>query len=114
MDPVMLGLPDQVRACLFDMDGVLTRTATVHAAAWKAAFDEFLRARAAREGTPFVPFDQVTEYDRYVDGRPRLDGTRTFLTARGIELPEGTPRDAAAEPTLYGIANRKNQLLLDL
>ncbi|MGH3389108.1 MAG: HAD family hydrolase [Actinomadura sp.] len=110
----MLRLPDQVRACLFDMDGVLTRTATVHAAAWKTMFDEFLRARAERAGEPFVPFDPVADYDRYVDGRRRLDGTRAFLAARGIELPEGTPQDPADTGTVYGLSNRKNELLLSL
>src|SRR4051812_21074118 len=110
----MLGLPDHVRACLFDMDGVLTRTATVHAAAWKTMFDEFLRAWAERTGEPFMPFDPVADYDRYVDGRRRLDGTRTFLTARGIALPEGSPQDPADAPTLHGLGERKNQLLLSL
>ncbi|MYT22621.1 hypothetical protein GTW69_20410, partial [Streptomyces sp. SID7760] len=75
----MLGLPDHVSACLFDLDGVLTRTAKVHAAAWKEMFDDYLRQRAARDGSPFVPFDAVRDYDEYVDGRPREDGVRTFL-----------------------------------
>ncbi len=110
----MLGLPDQVRACLFDMDGVLTRTATVHAAAWKTMFDAFLRMRAEQKGEPFVPFDPVADYDRYVDGRRRLDGARAFLTARGIEIPEGTPQDPMEALTLYGLGNRKDQLLLSL
>ncbi|MEV2204196.1 hypothetical protein AB0E16_01680, partial [Streptomyces sp. NPDC047970] len=89
----MLGLPDHVRACLFDLDGVLTRTAKVHAAAWKEMFDGFLRARAEREGTAFTPFDAVEDYDEYVDGRPREDGVRTFLASRGVRLPEGSPED---------------------
>ena len=110
----MLGLPDQVRACLFDMDGVLTRTATAHAAAWKTMFDAFLRMRAEQKGEPFVPFDPVADYDRYVDGRRRLDGARAFLTAREIEIPEGTPQDPADALTLYGLGNRKDQLLLSL
>lgn len=110
----MLGLPDHVRACLFDMDGVLTRTATVHAAAWKTMFDEFLRAWAEKAGEPFVPFDPVADYDRYVDGRKRLDGTRTFLTARKIAIPEGSPQDPADAFTLHGLGERKNQLLLSL
>jgi len=71
----MFGLPDGVKACLFDMDGVVTQTAVVHAAAWKEMFDEFLRARAESTGTEFVPFDAHHEYDAYVDGKPRLDGT---------------------------------------
>ena len=70
----MIGLPDSVRACLFDLDGVLTRTATVHAAAWKEMFDSYLRERAARTEEEFVPFDQVADYAEYVDGKPRYDG----------------------------------------
>ena len=108
----MLGLPDGVLACLFDMDGVVTQTATVHAAAWKEMFDEFLKARAQRTGTKFVPFDPHHEYDAYVDGKPRMDGTRSFLESRGIELPEGTPDDPPGAPTLYGLSNRKNDLVL--
>lgn len=107
----MLGLPEGIRGCLFDMDGVLTRTATVHAAAWKAMFDEFLRERAARTGEPVEPFDEVADYERYVDGKRRLDGTRTFLRARGIRLPEGSPDDPPGTPTLYGLSNRKNALV---
>ncbi|WP_424528907.1 beta-phosphoglucomutase family hydrolase [Sphaerisporangium viridialbum] len=107
----MLGLPDGVRGCLFDMDGVLTRTATVHAAAWKSMFDEFLRARAERTGEPFVPFDATADYDRYVDGKQRLDGTRSFLASRGIILPEGSPEDEPGAPTVYGLSNRKNALV---
>jgi len=108
----MFGLPDKVAACLFDMDGVVTQTAVVHAAAWKEMFDEFLRARAESTGTPFVPFDSHAEYDAYVDGKPRLDGTRSFLESRGIDLPEGTPDDPPGTPTLYGLSNRKNNLVL--
>ncbi|MEV6860519.1 beta-phosphoglucomutase family hydrolase [Streptosporangium subroseum] len=107
----MLGLPDVVRGCLFDMDGVLTRTATVHAAAWKSAFDEFLRRWTDRTGEPFVPFDAVADYDRYVDGKKRLDGTRSFLSARGITLPEGSPDDPPDALTVYGVSNRKNALV---
>ncbi len=107
----MLGLPDGVRGCLFDMDGVLTRTARIHAAAWRTAFDDFLREHAERTGVPFVPFDEVTDYERYVDGKKRLDGTRTFLAARGADLPEGSPDDPPGTPTLYGLSNRKNDLV---
>ena len=107
----MLGLPPEVTACLFDLDGVLTRTATVHAAAWKEMFDEFLRADAQRTGEPFVPFDSH-DYDTYVDGRPRLDGTRAFLESRAIELPEGSPSDPVDALTVHGLSNRKNQLVL--
>lgn len=108
----MFGLPDGVSACLFDMDGVVTQTATVHAAAWKEMFDEFLRQRAQQTGTEFVPFDPHREYDAYVDGKPRLDGTRSFLESRGIDLPEGTPGDPPGTATLYGLSNRKNDLVL--
>ncbi|MCH0540349.1 beta-phosphoglucomutase family hydrolase [Streptomyces sp. MUM 203J] len=108
----MLGLPDQVRACLFDLDGVLTRTAKVHAAAWKEMFDDYLRRRAQDDGTPFVPFDAVRDYDAYVDGRPRADGIRTFLASRGISLPEGGPDDPPGTATVHGLGIRKNDLLL--
>jgi beta-phosphoglucomutase family hydrolase len=108
----MLGLPDGVTACLFDMDGVVTKTAVVHATAWKEMFDEFLREHAAATGTPFVPFDPVADYDAYVDGKPRLDGTRSFLQARGIDLPAGTPDDPPGTPTIWGLGNRKNDLVL--
>jgi len=108
----MFGLPDRVKACLFDMDGVVTQTAVVHAAAWKEMFDEFLRAHAKSTGTEFVPFDAHAEYDAYVDGKPRLDGTRSFLESRGIELPEGKPDDPPGTPTIYGLSNRKNDLVL--
>ena len=86
-DPV-LGLPDAIRACLFDLDGVLTPTALIHAAAWKEMFDAFL---GEYQGAGYTPFDKVKDYDKYVDGRPRDDGTRTFLASRGITLPEGSP-----------------------
>jgi beta-phosphoglucomutase family hydrolase len=109
-----LRLPPSVRACLFDLDGVLTDTATVHAAAWKETFDRFLEARAGREGSAFVPFDAERDYDEYVDGRERFDGVRSFLASRGIDLPEGTHRDAPQAETIGGIANRKNELVLEL
>jgi beta-phosphoglucomutase family hydrolase len=105
----MLGLPDSIRACLFDLDGVLTKTALVHAAAWKEMFDDFLRER---DGPNFVPFDPNTDYNEYVDGKPRYDGVRSFLAARGIELPEGTPEDPPATETVMGLGNRKNELVL--
>jgi beta-phosphoglucomutase family hydrolase len=107
----MLGLPDGTRACLFDLDGVLTDTASVHAAAWKQMFDEYLQARAEREGTPFTPFDIATDYAAYVDGKPRLAGTDSFLRSRGIELPEGGPGDAPDAETLYTLSTRKNALV---
>ena len=107
----MLGLPAGVRGCLFDLDGVLTRTAQVHDAAWKEMFDAFLRERSAREGQPFVPFDPVSDYDEYVDGKPRLDGTRSFLAARGINLPEGGSDDPPDAETVHGLARRKNEIV---
>jgi beta-phosphoglucomutase family hydrolase len=108
----MLGLPDAIRACLFDLDGVLTQTAKVHAVAWKKMFDEFLRARAEQTGEPFVPFDPVHDYDKYVDGLPRYDGVRSFLASRGIELPEGEPSDPPGADTIMGLGNRKNEIVL--
>jgi beta-phosphoglucomutase family hydrolase len=107
----MLGLPDGTRACLFDLDGVLTDTASVHAAAWKQMFDDFLRARAERTGTPFEPFDVKADYGPYVDGKPRLDGTRGFLASRGITLPEGESTDGPDAETVNGLATRKNELV---
>ena len=109
----MLGLPDGITACLFDLDGVLTRTPTVHNAAWKATFDGFLEARAARTGEPFVPFDPGPDYERYVDGKPRQDGVRDFLASRGITLPEGHPDDPPESETVHGLGNRKNVVLLE-
>jgi len=108
----VIGLPDSVRACLFDLDGVLTRTATVHAGAWKEMFDGYLRERAARTGEDFVPFDPVADYAEYVDGKPRYDGVRSFLTARGIELPEGESSDPPDAETVRGLGNRKNELVM--
>src|SRR5215216_3260807 len=110
----MLGLPDAIRACLFDLDGVLTQTAKVHAAAWKQMFDAFLEARAARTGESFVPFDAAHDYDRYVDGLPRYDGVRSFLASRSIDLPEGTPDDPPSAETIGGLGNRKNELVLEM
>src|ERR687884_316627 len=111
---ITLGLPAHVCACLFDLDGVLTRTAKVHAAAWKEMFDGYLRGRAARRGEEFVPFDPVADYARYVDGKPRYDGVRSFLAARSIELPEGDPDDPPGAATVNGLGNRKNELVLRL
>jgi beta-phosphoglucomutase family hydrolase len=106
-------LPDTVRACLFDLDGVITDTASVHARAWKEMFDQFLRRRADETGEPFRPFEQV-DYERYVDGRPRLDGTRGFLESRGIDLREGTPDDPPGSATLQGLSSQKNAMVLQL
>src|ERR1700742_2937537 len=110
----MLGLPENIEGLLFDMDGVLTQTAKVHAEAWKQAFDVFLRRRAEQDGTDFVPFDKVSDYDDYVDGLPREDGVRSFLKSRGITLPDGSPDDPPDADTIYGIGNDKNQRVLKL
>jgi beta-phosphoglucomutase family hydrolase len=107
-------LPEGIGACLFDLDGVLTQTATLHAAAWKEMFDPYLEARAKRGGDAFVPFDSVEDYDRYVDGKPRIDGVRSFLASRGITLPEGSPADPPGAETLVGLGKRKNDLVLEL
>src|SRR5437763_17096400 len=106
----MLGLPAGVKAWLFDLDGVLTQTAKVHAAAWKEMFDGYLRDRARRLGEKFVPFDPAADYLEYVDGKPRYDGVRSFLESRGIELPLGTPDDPPGAETIMGLRNRKNDL----
>ncbi len=107
----MLGLPDAIRGCLFDMDGVLTQTATVHAAAWQEMFDDFLRKRAQATGEPFVPFDPVRDYDEYVDGKPREEGTESFLGSRGIHLSAGSADDPPGTPTIDGLGNAKNEIL---
>jgi beta-phosphoglucomutase family hydrolase len=101
-----LGLPEGVLACLFDLDGVLTNTAAVHAAAWKHTFDEFLRER---DGAEFRPFDKESDYDEYVDGKPREDGVRDFLASRGITLDEGSPDDPPTALSVHGLGNRKNE-----
>jgi beta-phosphoglucomutase family hydrolase len=108
----MLGLPDGVRACLFDLDGVLTQTAKVHAAAWRGMFDGYLRERAVRNGEAFVAFDLDRDYDEYVDGKPRYEGVRSFLASRGIELPQGDPGDPGDTHTIDGLGNRKNEIML--
>ncbi|MEU0788561.1 beta-phosphoglucomutase family hydrolase [Amycolatopsis sp. NPDC005961] len=106
----MTGLPETITACLFDLDGVLTGTAVLHSQAWKRTFDEFLRAR---DGDDFQEFTD-RDYATYVDGRPRADGVREFLRSRGIELPEGTPDDPPDAPTVNGVGNRKNELVLKI
>ncbi|WP_028804169.1 HAD family hydrolase [Streptomyces sp. 142MFCol3.1] len=106
-----LGLPKEIVACLFDLDGVITKTAVVHAAAWKRTFDAFLRQR---DGEDFRPFDVSHDYAEYVDGLPRADGVRTFLASRGIHLPEGAPDDPPDRATVQGLGNRKNDLLLEM
>jgi beta-phosphoglucomutase family hydrolase len=109
--PTAVGLPERVRACLFDLDGVLTDTASVHAAAWKEMFDGFLERRAQDRGEAFVPFDIATDYPAYVDGKRRPDGTRSFLASRHITLPEGSPDDPPEADTVNGLGTRKNDLV---
>ncbi|MFT3863076.1 MAG: beta-phosphoglucomutase family hydrolase [Solirubrobacterales bacterium] len=109
-----LDLPEAITALLFDLDGVLTKTAVVHAKAWKQTFDEFLEARAEKNGEKFVPFDSGEDYNEYVDGKPRYDGVRSFLGSRRIELPEGSPDDPPEAETVCGLGNRKNDLVQEL
>lgn len=100
-------------ACLFDLDGVLTQTARVHNAAWTETFNAFLRAHAEAAGEPYRPFDPEQDYNRYVDGRSRADGVRSFLASRGIVLPEGAPGDPPTADTVHGVGSRKNLILLE-
>jgi beta-phosphoglucomutase family hydrolase len=109
MDPRLAGY----RAVLFDLDGVLTDTAGIHSRCWKEMFDEYLRERAARLGEAFVEFD-ITDYLRYVDGKPRYDGVRSFLASRDITLPDGDPSDPPGADTICGLGNRKNALLREV
>src|SRR3954471_9563414 len=102
---------DQYDAVLLDLDGVITDTASIHAACWKQMFDEYLQARATRRGEAFRPFEIATDYVPYVDGKPRYDGVRDFLASRGIQLPEGTPDDPPQAETVGGLGNRKNALV---
>jgi alpha,alpha-trehalase len=97
-------------AVLFDMDGVVTRTATVHAVAWKQAFDAFLKSRLAAPDASFEPFDADADYRLYVDGKPRLNGVIDFLASRGITLPLGNPSDPPEDETVWGLANHKERL----
>ncbi|MDP9073766.1 MAG: beta-phosphoglucomutase family hydrolase [Actinomycetota bacterium] len=108
----MLGLPDHVRACMFDLDGVLTSTARIHAAAWKEMFDAFLGRWSQRTGVPMADFDTDRDYGTYVDGKPRNDGTRDFLASRGIVLPEGHPDDPPEAETIVGLGKLKNDIVL--
>lgn len=108
----MLGLPPGTAACLFDLDGVLTGSAEIHAAAWRDTFDEFLSSRLERTGerfAPFRPFSRRYDYYRHIHGKPRLAGAHAFLASRGIRLPEGTPGDPPDAETVYGLCNRKNE-----
>jgi beta-phosphoglucomutase-like phosphatase (HAD superfamily) len=102
---------DQYDAVLFDLDGVITDTANLHATCWKQMFDEYLQERARQKGEAFLPFDVATDYRLYVDGKPRFDGVRDFTRSRGIELPEGNPEDPAEVETVCGLGNRKDDLV---
>jgi beta-phosphoglucomutase family hydrolase len=110
----VLGLPDGITTCLFDLDGVLTQTAEVHANAWKQMFDEFLRSWYERRGQPFREFELPGDYERDVDGKPRRDGVRSFLESRGIDLPLGSADDSPDDETINGLGLRKNDLVLKL
>lgn len=112
MSQLRLGLPLGIGACLFDLDGVLTETATLHAKAWKTMFDGFLSARAASSGQPLAPFDAVGDYDQHVDGKPRDEGTRSFLASRGVHLPDGSDDDPTTTETIHGLGKRKNAIFL--
>src|SRR5215469_11919500 len=105
--------PIQFEAAVFDLDGVLTETASIHAEAWKRLFDDFLAKRAAASGATFTPFDVDKDYRLYVDGRPRSDGVRTFLAARGISLPEGGPDDPPDALTVSALGARKDAYFLE-
>ena len=104
---------DQYDAVLFDLDGVITDTANLHATCWKQMFDEYLQKRARQTGEAFRPFDVTSDYLLYVDGKPRFAGVRDFLKSRGIELPEGSPEDPTDAETVCGLGNRKNDLVND-
>ncbi len=107
-----MGLPAATRACLFDLDGDLTDTAKVHAAAWKEMFDGYLKTQAEKDHTTFVAFEEVADYDTYVDGKSRADGTRSFLRSRGIDLPTDAPGDRAGALTITGLGDAKNTILM--
>jgi beta-phosphoglucomutase family hydrolase len=113
-DPERPVLPKGIAACLFDLDGVLTRTAELHAVAWQQMFDGFLRDHADRTGAPYRPFELPRDYLEHIDGKLRPDGVRAFLASRGVELPEGAADDPSAAETVHGLGNRKNELVLEL
>ncbi len=109
-----LAIPAHIAACLFDLDGVLTQTAKVHATAWKKMLDGFLLERSRRTGDPFRPFDSSTDYREYIDGKLRSDGVRSFMASRGIVLDEGSVDDPPSAPTVFGLGTLKNELFLDI
>jgi beta-phosphoglucomutase family hydrolase len=102
---------DRYDAVLLDLDGVITDTANLHAACWRQMFDEYLQSHPNRSSEAFRPFDPDADYRLYVDGKPRFDGVRAFLTSRGIALPEGSPDDPPTAETVCGLGNRKNELV---
>jgi len=104
----------RIEAFLFDLDGVITQTASIHARAWKRLFDEFLARQVAPTGAAFIPFDLETDYRRYVDGKPRMAGLLSFLAARGLGVPTGDPRDQAEQKTAHGLASRKDHYFMEL
>lgn len=106
--------PSRFDAVLFDLDGVLTPTAKVHAAAWKRTFDSYLQERSARTGEPWEPFDVSTDYVRHVDGKPRIDGVIDFLASRGITLERGSSDDPPDRETAWGVGNRKDALVAEV
>jgi beta-phosphoglucomutase-like phosphatase (HAD superfamily) len=108
----LLGLPAQVNACVFNLEGVLIGSAAVHAAAWAETFDELLSDRVERTGGRFAPFNPPIDYPAHLHARPRLEGVRAFLASRGIRLPEGTANDPPGAETVQGLARRKNEALL--
>jgi HAD superfamily hydrolase (TIGR01509 family) len=112
LKPQMLGLPSTVRACLFDLDGVLTNSGRFHSAAWAEVFDDLLLRHAEKAGWQFRPFDRYADYRTYLEGRPRIEGIHAFLDSRGLQLPEGTPDDRRSMDTAYGLAKRKNDALV--
>ena len=105
---------EEYDAVLFDLDGVITNTAEIHAACWKQMFDEYLQTRATQRDEEFCPFDLAADYRLYVDGKPRFDGVRDFLASRGIQLPEGSPQDSPQAETVRGLGNRKNELVNEI
>jgi len=110
----LLGLPADVAACVFNLDGVLIGSAELHAEAWRETFDELLFRHVDQLGAPFVPFSVRVDYPRHIHARPRLEGVRDFLAGRGITLPEGSADDLPGAETIHGVANRKNELLLEI
>lgn len=106
-------ISENFRGLIFDLDGVITQTAKVHARAWKKMFDQFLEKLSEEEGTDYKPLDIDTDYPKYIDGIPRYEGVRTFLQSRNIDLPYGSPSDSPKKRTICGLGNRKNELFLE-